>query len=45
MVFTTERFFEEAIESWPEWDFIHTYYIHAIYCILYIIIFMYLYML
>ena len=20
MVFTTERFFEEAIESWPEWD-------------------------
>ena len=20
MVFTTEGFFEEAIESWPEWD-------------------------
>ena len=20
MVFTTERFFEVAIESWPEWD-------------------------
>ena len=21
MVFTTEGFFEVAIESWPEWDF------------------------
>ena len=21
MVFTTEQFFEVAIESWPEWDF------------------------
>ena len=21
MVFTSERFFEVAIESWPEWDF------------------------
>ena len=20
MVFTTERFFEVAIENWPEWD-------------------------
>ena len=21
MIFTTERFFEVAIGSWPEWDF------------------------
>ena len=29
MVFTTEGFFEVAIESWPEWDLNHDHWIQA----------------
>ena len=34
MVFTSEGFFEVAIESWSEWDFIYIYiYIYIYMCV------------